>query len=75
MPLSGGIVITTVDGDLLPSGGLESILSMATNSEHLKVFFLQLENSRLLIQFTQPIFKCVINNRDKVVEISEVQHY
>ena len=35
----GGIVITTVDGNLLPSGGLESILSMATNSEHLKVFF------------------------------------
>ena len=34
VPLSGGIVITTVDGNLLPSGGLESILSMTTNSEH-----------------------------------------
>ena len=74
-PIMGTIfLVIAVDGDVLPSGRLESILSMATNSEHLKGFFLQLENSRLLIQFTQPICKCVINNRDWL-KLSEVQHY
>ena len=52
---------TTVDVDLLPSGGLKSILRMVTNSDHEK--FLQLESSILII------FKCEINDRDELVDV------
>ena len=44
-------------------GGLRSILHMATNSEHVRNFY------GLLIQSTQLMFKCVIKNRDEVVEV------